>query len=363
MTVIIALNTILRVFPDRFPIPLPASAVIVVALTIAINSWVAFDRAKDFVTQNNIINLSTKHCQDQSFDYIIVGGGAAGMIVATRLANASRGATVLILEAGGDPSLLNELPSMDFFLLNQPANTWIYNTTPQAYACGACDDRKSLSTAGRMLGGSTSTNFMMYVRGNREDFNRWQYEDAGGDPQWSYKAVLPYFKKSEDYNGAHVNQSDSGVYHGRGGLLNVGTHDYMPGTDQFLAAAAEKGYRIGDYNGRDQEVFSSIDVTTQNGWRESTYRAFYRDTGKPENLCIRKYAHVTKINFASGNIGQNGYRPRAVGVTYTRHKKEYTVYARKEVILSAGTILSPKLLLLSGVGPAYDLQAMNVRYF
>ncbi|CAL8076421.1 unnamed protein product [Orchesella dallaii] len=358
MTVINAINSILKVFPDRWPIPLPASAVIVVALTLSINTWVAFDRAKDFLTENEIINLTPMHCQDSTFDYIIVGAGAAGMIVATRLANASRGATILLLEAGGEPSLLNEIPSMDFFLLNQQANTWIYNTTPQAYACGACDDRRSLTTRGRMLGGSTSTSFMLHVRGNREDFNRWQHEDAGGDPQWSYKALLPYFRKSEDYNGAYANRGESYVYHGKGGLLNIATHDYMPGTDQFLDAAREKGYPIGDYNGRDQEVFSPIDVTTQNGYRESTYRAFYRDTGKPYNLCIRKYAHVTKVNFA--NVNGHAGRPKAVGVTYTRHKKEYTVFVRKEVILSAGTIGSPKLLLLSGVGPAYDLQAMNI---
>ncbi|CAL8076486.1 unnamed protein product [Orchesella dallaii] len=361
MTLINAINKILGVFPDRWPIPLPASAVIVVALTLSINSWVAFDRAKDFVTENELINLTPKHCQDSTFDYIIVGAGAAGMIVATRLANASRGATILLLEAGGEPSLLNDLPSMDFFLLNQKENTWIYNTTPQAYACGACDDRKSLTTRGRMLGGSTSTNFMMYVRGNREDFNRWQHEDAGGDPQWSYKALLPYFRKSEDYNGAYANRGESYVYHGKGGLLNIATYDYMPGIDQFLNAAREKGYPIGDYNGRDQEVFSPLEVTTQNGFRESTYRAFYRDTGKPYNLCVRKYAHVTKVNFANGNRhGNYAGRPRAVGVTYTRHKKEYTVWVRKEVILSAGVFGSPKLLLLSGVGPAYDLQAMNI---
>ncbi|CAL8076415.1 unnamed protein product [Orchesella dallaii] len=361
MTVINAINSILKVFPDRWPIPLPASAVIVVALTLSINTWVAFDRAKDFVTENEIINLSPKYCQDSTFDYIIVGAGAAGMIVATRLANASRGATVLLLEAGGEPSLLNEIPSMDFFLLNQKANTWIYNSTPQAYACGGCDDRRSLTTRGRMLGGSSSTSFMLHVRGNREDFNRWQHEDAGGDPQWSYKELLPYFRKSEDYNGAYANQAESYLYHGKGGLLNIATHDYMPGTDQFLDAAREKGYRIGDYNGRDQEVFSPIDVHTQNGYRESTYRAFYKDTGKPNNLCIRKYAHVTKLNFANSNShGSYKERPKAIGVTYTRHKKEYSVFVRKEVILSAGTMGSAKLLLLSGVGPAYDLQAMNI---
>lgn len=105
-----------------------------------------------------------------------------------------------------------------------------------------------------------------------------------------------------------------------------------------MAAAREKGYRVGDYNGAEQEVFSPIDVTTQDGWRESTYRAYYRDTGKPPNLCIKKYAQVVKINF-DHSFG----RPRAVGVTYEKFKKVYQAWAKKEVILCAGTIETPKV--------------------
>ncbi|ODM88600.1 Glucose dehydrogenase [FAD, quinone] [Orchesella cincta] len=201
-----------------------------------------------------------------------------------------------------------------------------------------------------MLGGSTSTNFMMYVRGNKEDFNRWSTEDLGGDPQWNYDSLLPYFKKSEDYNGVYASDPASAEYHGKGGLRNVATYDFQPGVDEFLAAAVEKGYTIGDYNGANQEVFSKIDLTTQNGWRESTYRAFYRDTGKPSNLCIKKYAHVTKISFKTVS-GQ----PKATSVTYKRQGLTRTVTATKEIILSAGTFGSAKLLMLSGVGPAEHL--------
>lgn len=117
----------------------------------------------------------------------------------------------------------------------------------------------------------------------------------------------------------------------------------MPGTTEFIDAAREQGYRIGDYTGENQLVFSPIDVTTQNGWRESTtYRAFYRDTGKPGNLCIRKYARVIRVDFDRAS-GHGGGKPRAVGVTYVRHKLTNSVTARKEVILSAGTIETPKL--------------------
>ncbi|ODN01579.1 Glucose dehydrogenase [FAD, quinone] [Orchesella cincta] len=269
--------------------------------------------------------------------------GGAGMVVATRIANASSSNRVLLLEAGGEPSILNGIPSMDFFLLNQQANTWIYNSTVQNKSCQSCDGKRALTTRGKMLGGSTSINFMMYVRGNKEDFNRWATD--AGDNSWNYENVLPYFKKSEDYNGAFAGDASSSQYHGKGGLLNVATTDYMPGADDFLAAAAEKGYTIGDYNGENQE----------DGWRESTYRAFYTDTGKPNNLCIKKYAHVTKINFR--NVGG---KPRATGVTYQRHNLTRTVTARKEVIVSAGTFGSPKLLQLSGVGPARHLQSLKI---
>lgn len=141
MTVTEAINTILRAVPDRWPIPLPASAVIIVALTFSINSWVVFDKAKDFATSSAFLNLEPNQCRSEKFDYVIVGGGGAGMIVATRIANASRNASILLLEAGGEPSILNELPILDCFLANQPANTWIYNSTPQRYSCGICDDR------------------------------------------------------------------------------------------------------------------------------------------------------------------------------------------------------------------------------
>ncbi|ODM88054.1 Glucose dehydrogenase [FAD, quinone] [Orchesella cincta] len=178
-----------------------------------------------------------------------------------------------------------------------------------------------------MLGGSTSTNFMMYVRGKQGGLiTDGHTEDLGGDPQWNYENLLPYFKKSEDYNGAWVSNPDASTYHGKGGLRNVATYDFQPGVDEFLAAAQEKGYTLGDYN-----VFSKIDVTTQDGWRESTYRSFYKDTGKPSNLCIKKYALVTKINFETVSE-----KPKAFSVTYQRQGLIQTVTATKEIILSAG---------------------------
>ena len=147
-----AIVRILASFPDRWPIPLPASAVIVTALTLAINSWVAYDQTRDFFKDNQLFKVKGKLCKEDSFDYVVVGAGTAGMIVATRLANSSDQPTILLLEAGGEPSLLNDIPSMDFFLLNQPANTFVYNTTPLEYACQNCDDKVSRKWQIRLQG-------------------------------------------------------------------------------------------------------------------------------------------------------------------------------------------------------------------
>lgn len=140
MTLIFVINKVLGLFPERWPIPKPISAVAVVSLTLSINLWVGYDKGKDFVKDNEFLNRG-KVCNEKSFDYVIVGGGTAGMIVATRLANASTQATVLVLEAGGEPSILNDIPVLDVYLSNQPGNTFVYRTSPQHFACGLCDDR------------------------------------------------------------------------------------------------------------------------------------------------------------------------------------------------------------------------------
>ncbi|ODM87491.1 Glucose dehydrogenase [FAD, quinone] [Orchesella cincta] len=232
--------------------------------------------------------------------------GGAGMVVATRIANASRSSQILLLEVGGEPSVLNEIPAFDAYLENQPANTWLYNSTEQTNACRNCDGKvsvnflgfmlqtfasindlksmftqKVLTTRGKMLGGSTSTNFMMY-----------------GDTQWNYENLLSYFKKSEDYNGAWASQPDALTYHGKGGLRNVGTYDFQPGVDEFLAAALEKGYILGDYNGANQEgnYFQRL-MSQLKTAGERVHTALSTETRGSEQPLHKKYARVTKINF------------------------------------------------------------------
>ncbi|ODM89866.1 Glucose dehydrogenase [FAD, quinone] [Orchesella cincta] len=284
MGVVDAVKVILRALPGRWPLPIPVSVFSATFLTLAINSWVAYDMSRDVKTNNELRTKDTK-CQFTTFDYIIVGviynSGGAGMVVATRIANASSSNRILLLEAGGEPSVLNDIP-------------------------------KSYDHKGKMLGGSTATNFMMYVRGNKEDFNRWSTEDLGGDPQWNYENLLPYFKKSEDYNGAWANEPDAFKYHGKGGLRNVAKCDYHPGAEELFAAALEKGYSQGITMGQIRVKFQT---------------------------CLES---------------------QKLGVVYKRQGLTRIATARKEVILSAGTFESAKILMLSGVGPAEHLRSLNI---
>ncbi|ODM88597.1 Glucose dehydrogenase [FAD, quinone], partial [Orchesella cincta] len=198
MSLVDGVTTILRALPERWPLPLPVSIFALTFVTLAINSWVEFDRGQDFTVNNELLALSLDlKCRFTTFDYIVVGGGGAGMVVATRIANASSFNRILLLEAGGEPSVLNDIPALDAYLQNQPANTWFYNSTPQANACQNCDGQKVMTTRGKMLGGSTSTNFMMYVRGNKEDYNRWSTEDLGGRSTMRIMRFVAIFQENQ----------------------------------------------------------------------------------------------------------------------------------------------------------------------
>ncbi|ODM91134.1 Oxygen-dependent choline dehydrogenase [Orchesella cincta] len=314
MSSVDCVNTILIGLPDRWPIPIPVSLVLSTLLAAVINFWVSFDMILDTFVNAELLSVDSS-CQTTTFDYIIVGAGGAGMVVATRIANASSFASILLLEAGGEPSVLNDIPAFDAYLENQPANTWLYNSTEQTNACQNCDGKKVLTTRGKMLGGSTSTNFMMYVRGNKEDYNRWSTEDLGGDPQWNYENLLPYFKKSEDYNGAWASPKPR-----------------MP-----------------------RPIMCFPRLMSQLKTLARAHTALFKDTGKPSNLCIKKYALVFKINFETVSE-----KPKAFSVTYQRQGLTQTVTATKEIILSAGTFGSAKLLMLSGVGPAHHLSSLDI---
>ena len=286
-----------------------------------------------------LINESTV----KTFDYVVVGGGSAGSVVAARLVQA--GHQVLLLEAGGPAPSLAHIPGYVAFLQNSPFD-WAYKTEAQK--------RASLSTGGvsswprgRVLGGSSILNYMLYVRGNEEDYNEWRDMGLEG---WGYEDVLPYFKKSENLlnDVQHIHE-----YHGVGGELAVTKDNYKTKiTAAFLKAGEELGYEIGDINGKFQDRgFSPAFVTLDNGSRLGSFKIFAEKFEGP-NLKVLTFTHVRKVLIED---------KKAVGVEVSRFGQIETFTARKEVILSAGTIGSPQLLMLSGVGDHDHLSDLGIQ--
>ena len=274
----------------------------------------------------------------EEFDHVVVGAGSAGCVLANRLSE--DGARVLLLEHGGhDRSILIRMPSALSIPMNMPRYTWGYVTEPEPHLGG----RRLGVPRGRVLGGSSSINGMVYVRGNPLDFERWEEEGAAG---WGYRHVLPYFRRSETREeGGDEYRGDSGPLHTSYGRLD------NPLYRVFVEAAKQAGYaETPDINGFRQEGFGRMDMTVHRGRRWSAAEAYLRPALRRPNLAVRTDAHVTRILFEGR---------RAVGVAYRRGGEERRVRAR-EVILSAGPIGSPHLLKLSGVGPAEELRAHGI---
>ncbi len=270
-----------------------------------------------------------------TFDYIIVGAGSAGCVLADRL-SADGTNTVLVLEYGGsDRSIFIQMPSALAIPMNTKKYNWHYESEPEPHLGG----RRLHTPRGKGLGGSSSINGLVYVRGNPLDFERWQEEGARG---WGYANVLPYFKRAErraeggnEYRGGH-GQLDT-CY---GTMRNPLHHAWFD-------AAEQAGYALTpDYNGERQEGFGRMDMTVRNGARCSAAKAYLRPAMKRPNVTVQTHALVTKIVFDV---------KRAVGVAYERHGKAYVARANREVILAGGPINTPQLLKLSGIGPASEL--------
>jgi choline dehydrogenase len=273
------------------------------------------------------------------YDYIVIGAGSAGCVVANRLTEDPQ-TTVLLLEAGNPASQPEiQTPSAWTSLLGTGVD-WAYWTEPEP----GLDGRKILCSRGKVVGGSSAINAMIYMRGNRHDFDHWQ---ALGNPGWSYEAVLPYFKRSENQ------QRGASKFHGVGGLLSV-TDPIAPSAinAQFIEAAAAVGYdRNADFNGAYQEGAGLYQLTVKDGKRHSAAAAFLVPILDRPNLTVQTSALVTRLLFEG---------TRAVGVEYQHQGTLHQVYANQEVILSAGVFDSPKLLMLSGIGNADHLQALNI---
>ncbi|KAF5272037.1 hypothetical protein FQR65_LT05018 [Abscondita terminalis] len=334
------MSTTLRIYIVSFCCNLVASQYYYYYTPSGTQEW---ERSAKFLDVNRYAGSASQI--KNRYDFIIVGGGTAGSVLANRLSEIATW-NVLLLETGLAPTQLTDVaaiaPMFQFTNYN-----WGYLMEKQANFCLGLEGEQMHWPRGKVLGGTSVINYMIHVRGNRHDYDRWA---KMGNTGWSYQDLLPYFLKSED---ASVRYHDPS-YRNTGGYLGVQDVPYRSeSVHAFVRGAQESGYEYVDYNGENQLGVSYIQATLRRGLRCSAEKAFLRPAAYRPNLTILTNSRVTKVLIEPNT-------KKAYGVEYIRNNQFHTAKASKEVILTAGAFNSPQLLMLSGIGPENHLQELNI---
>lgn len=278
------------------------------------------------------------------YDFIVVGAGSAGCAVANRLSENPKW-NVLLIEAGENENLLMDIPMIVHYLQSYKIN-WGYKTERSEKFCLAMKNNQCNWPRGKVMGGSSVLNYMVYTRGNKRDYDGWA---ALGNDGWDFKNVSQYFRKLENNLVPNITPG----HHGRNGPLTISNIDFKSSSAKaFVKAGMEKGHSYVDYNGPEQIGFSFVQATVANGTRQSTNFAYLYPISDRKNLHVKKGSHVTKLLIDSSK--------RIYGLKFKSRGQTFTVKVSKEVILSAGAINTPQILMLSGIGPAKHLKQLGI---
>lgn len=282
----------------------------------------------------------------REYDFIIVGAGTAGCVVANRLSEKPDW-KILLVEAGLNENYVMDIPLVANYLQFTGAN-WKYKTKPSDRYCAGFENHQCNWPRGKVMGGSSVLNYMIYTRGSPVDYDHWE---MAGNEGWGWKNVLPYFKKIENYN---IPSFKNPEYHGDDGHLNIEHAPYRTTKSRaWVNGAQQLGFKYGDHNGPNPSGVSYLQLSMKNGTRHSSSRAYLHPINRRRNLHVSKGSLVTKLLYDSSGT-------RVIGIEMEKRNRRYKIIARKEVIVSAGALNSPQLLMLSGIGPKQHLESVGV---